>query len=475
MELAKFMVQNREVLKRDEKGNVVTDALSKAKERRLSKKGINSLITAQLEDWMKAVVYGQKEKDEGTFGGRIDKAKASNLLNKYTAYTLLGLNVVQGVANVALGQTLQWIEAMGGEFYNIKDFAKAGIFYNKNLPGILGDVGRHFPKNIINLINERFNTLNEYENGKYRRNSKFSKLLSSNTLFFTTHAGEHYMQSRVVIAMLSRLPAKDKDGKVIGKMLNFLYTKDGELKVKDEVTNFGLEEQKRFGQKARRLLSRIHGEYSAVGRVAIQRYAIGRMGYMFRKFVVQGYKRRWENKKFNELLDEFTEGNYVTTGRFIGNLFKDMKSFHMSLASENWTRLTRVEKANIRRTLGELMFLTATVILMSIFLKMEGEGEDEWLWAFLAYQAVRLKSELLFFTPKLDEAMRIMRSPAAAMSVVENIIRLSGQIYRPFERYERGNWKGKPKIMKTLINFIPGWKQVYRLKYIDDQISWFIT
>ena len=41
-----------------------------------------------------------------------------------------------------------------------------------------------------------------------------------------------------------------------------------------------------------------------------------------------------------------------------------------------------------------------------------------------------------------------------------------------FDRYERGNWKGRFKISKTAINFVPGLKQLYRLKYIEDQIAW---
>jgi hypothetical protein len=59
------------------------------------------------------------------------------------------------------------------------------------------------------------------------------------------------------------------------------------------------------------------------------------------------------------------------------------------------------------------------------------------------------------------------------MSVIENTIKLMSQIWTPMDRYERGHWKGKPKITKTLINAVPAMRQVYRLKYVDDQISWF--
>ena len=54
-----------------------------------------------------------------------------------------------------------------------------------------------------------------------------------------------------------------------------------------------------------------------------------------------------------------------------------------------------------------------------------------------------------------------------------NVIKLTSQMFDPFDRYERGHWKGKPKIAKTLVNFVPGLRQGYRLAYVDDQIGWF--
>jgi hypothetical protein len=93
-------------------------------------------------------------------------------------------------------------------------------------------------------------------------------------------------------------------------------------------------------------------------------------------------------------------------------------------------------------------------------------------WAFIGYQTYRLQNELLFFTPKLDSAMSILRSPAASVSFLENLIDLSGQIFSPAEVYESGPWKGRPKIFKTLNNMTPGLRQYYRLKDIEVQIPW---
>ncbi len=108
-------------------------------------------------------------------------------------------------------------------------------------------------------------------------------------------------------------------------------------------------------------------------------------------------------------------------------------------------------------------------------MRFRGDADDpdeERFWSFLSYQAYRLQNELLFFTPKLDSAMSILRSPAASISVVENIIKLTGQVFHPLEVYETGTWKGRPKILKTLMNMTPVERQFYRLRDVSDQVTW---
>jgi hypothetical protein len=224
----------------------------------------------------------------------------------------------------------------------------------------------------------------------------------------------------------------------------------------------------------------LHGEYSQSGRVALQRLAVGRMAYMFRKFVVPGFRRRWGKKYVNNLQGEIVEGNYRTFGRFMKKFITDLKAFQFSLMSEEWQSLTNREKANIKRTISEIVFLMTAFVLANLFVRLKSEADDEedWLYSFLGYQALRLRSELFFFANPA-ETMRILRSPAASMSVIENTIKLIDQLIDPiasgdlvFDRYERGNWKGHLKIEKTLINYVPAMKQIYRLRYVDDQLQW---
>jgi hypothetical protein len=76
--------------------------------------------------------------------------------------------------------------------------------------------------------------------------------------------------------------------------------------------------------------------------------------------------------------------------------------------------------------------------------------------------------------------MQILRSPAASVTMAESLIKFFGDLTYPvmsgtmeFDRYEQGNRKGQLKLTKSMTDLTPLYKQYYRFKYIDDQLSWF--
>jgi len=518
MELVKYLVEQREVTVTDSKGNPVRNALRQLRNKEITKKGLNSAITAQLEDWFKNVVYGRSSADIGEFtiaGLDIDTSKFLDTINRYSALNLLGLNFLQGTANWGLGQVMQIIESFSGEYFTMKDYANAGIEYKKNFPGILADIGSRNPINKVNKLIEFFDILNDYgEDNRFRKSSRFRQMMQSNTLFFTSHAGEHMMQARAMIAMLRNKKLIDKEGNIIkdekGKEINYYdilkqkkkKTKNilgqekemaaGEIiidpKYKDYIT---VDEILNYGRKMKRILSRMHGEYSKLGENALQRYALGRMAMMFRKFIAPGFKRRWETGyddktgtklKYNEISESFTEGAYVSTYRFIKNLVRDLYKykFDLAVASRNYSELTDVERANFKRTMTEVSFLIGAWIVgySMINLMSERKDDDDWWLEFMAFQALRLRSELMFFANPV-ETMRLLRSPAAAMSLLENSIDMFNLLLNPFDEtgafqlYERGPREGQYKITKPIQNLVPVYKQIPRLKDMQGTLNWF--
>lgn len=490
MEMTKFFVDQRDAIERDRSGGAKKKKFTDSIVDYITTEKGKTNIAGQFNDWFLMAIYGKKEKEEDKFSlgdVEIDVAKFADFMNKYTALNLLGLNFTQGAANIILGETLQLAEAIAKEYIDLKSYHKATRVYTEHLPGMLGDIGLRRPKNVISLLIEHFDVLHEYESFSFRKSNKFRNLMTSNTLFFMQHSGEHWMQGRFLLAFLDHKRALDKDGNDIGSILDNYTTKDGKLAFKDgvdlEKSGWSAEEQRLFGIKVRGVLSRLHGEYSDLGRVALQRSALGRMAYMFRKFMIPGFKRRWGKSGYVQRLDDVVEGSYRSFGRFFGKFMKDIYSLQFHMIGENWRMLTRHEKANIHRTLVEINALTAAIILGNVALTLKGESDDDkeqqW-WSFAAYQMLRVRAELLFFTPKIDEALSILRSPMASMSVIENTAKLLGQMFDPltsgsfqFDRYVSGPWKGEPKLKRTMIQMTPGFKQMYRMRDIGNQVSFF--
>lgn len=480
MEMTRFFINTRKGLKR----NVFKDILKTNGNTEDDPEPIykdTTTLAEMLNDWFEMAIYGKFTKDEKALfrlskNKSIDLMKVVDLLNRYTSLNLLGGNVVQGFANVLIGEVMQTIDVIAHEHVDAKVYTKASVLYSRYLPEILGDVGKRIPKSLPGLIYQEFNVLDEdVSETMFSENASITRAWKNTSIYFVQHCGEHWLQNRFLLAMLMQKKAYDKDGNLLGNMLDQYEKKDGKLVLNEKVNLVKSEWTERdifkFKQKVKGILSRMHGEYSELGRVAIQRNALGRMAYMFRKFVVPGLRRRWGSYKYIERMGQYTEGNYITTMRFFKNYWQDLLGFKFALMSENWAGLSDHEKANIKRTLSEASFVIASIIVASMFSK-SGDDDDEWLISFLAYQSYRLRAELLFFVSP-SEAWSILRSPMASMAVLENILSLSHQLMQPGEVYERGPFKGQLKLKKIMLDFIPVYKQIYKARDIEQQINWF--
>lgn len=481
LEIYKDIINDREV--------VTTTALGKVKYRASRIFGVREEegnevvikggnIAKQYEAWLTYALYGQVDKDLGVIPGtKIDVAKLINVLQQYTALNLLGFNVMAGVANLGLGEVIQAIEAFSGQFMSAKDYHNGQMFYAKNLGGILGDIESRQPKNVVSLLLKEFNVLHDPKVGNLTH-SRFQEMVTTDSAFFVSHAGEHKIQTPFLLGMLSSRRAYNSKGEDIGSILDLYEVKDGKLWIDpktgfdEKKSNWTEDERRVFEHKVRRILARMHGIYSDLDRVMLQANAFGSMVYMFRKFVVPGFKRRWGSRRYEEGIEEFVEGDYRTVINFTGKLIKNLKAKKALMMSDEWAQLTEMEKANVYRALGEVVALIMVMVIASIALGLrDDDDKDKRSWNFIAYQALRIKSELLFFISP-SAAMQILRSPAAGISMTEDVIKLTTQVFGSgYEDYQQGPWKDHMKIEKTLVDLTIGAKQYYKLRDINEIVD----
>ena len=154
-----------------------------------------------------------------------------------------------------------------------------------------------------------------------------------------------------------------------------------------------------------------------------------------------------------------------------------MRANQAFMMSEEWEKLLPREKANIKKTVSELLAFLMLAGLSSIFLtaaKDADTDEDKMILNNIAFITLRGKSEMAFFW-NINEAVKILQSPAASITAIESAIKILYSLLPPdfegFDIYQRGNWKGHYKVTKQAMNIVPALRQYYKITDVEDYVT----
>jgi hypothetical protein len=225
-----------------------------------------------------------------------------------------------------------------------------------------------------------------------------------------------------------------------------------EIEELEKNTDFTEKKRKDFQNELHALNKRMQGVYNEFDKGTLQRYALGRLVLLYRKYFIPAMKRRWKKNGFDEELGASTEGIYIT---FYNTMLKDLVRYKGNIM-EAWSTYTPFQKAQIRRTAAEITILMSLVGLLTVLAFMVGSGDDEdeelkanKIYNFVLYEAIRMRSETAQYINPGD-VIRVMRSPSAIASTVERAMKFTNQImpWNITEEYKResGIWeKGDSK------------------------------
>ena len=477
-------------------------AVGRKVEGKLTKTGDKSRFMERLNDFFEMQVYGRYMADEGTFGKtNIDNGKVTNFVNRMTSMNNLALNILSGISNVATGKVMMRIESMAGEFFNEKNTLKADRVYGQELPKFLAELGNRVKTNKLALWDELFNVMQEYEKDvkevNFDRKTWFSRMFGTSALFFMNNAGEHWMQNRTSLALADAYRMKAPNGKVtnLWDAMEVVYIDPNnkklgaKLQVKKGYTKadgsaFTNDDIRKFSRKAAAINQRMHGIYNKADRSAVQRLTVGRMGIMFRKWIKPSLNRRFKSATYNYDLEAWTEGYYLTTGRFLNQLFQDLRKSQFDISSR-WNEMTRTERANVIRAITEVSHFLAVMAAIGL-IEWSDDRDRPWLVKMVEYQLRRLYTELGALTPSpfmVTEGLKIVKSPAAGVNTVEKVLNLI-YLLNPFN-YETfngegailqsGPYEGKSKAQQSLLKspLAPMYNTVMRGIHIEDQIPFY--
>lgn len=477
-------------------------AVGRKVESKLTKTGDKSRFMERLNDFFEMQVYGRYMADEGTFGKtNIDNGKVANFVNRMTSMNNLALNILSGISNVATGKVMMRIESMAGEFFNEKNTLKADRVYGQELPKFLAELGNRVKTNKLALWDELFNVMQEYEKDvkevNFDRKTWFSRMFGTSALFFMNNAGEHWMQNRTSLALADAYRMKAPNGKItnLWDAMEVVYIDPNNKKLgaklqvkkgytKADGSTFTNDDIRKFSRKAAAINQRMHGIYNKADRSAVQRLAVGRMGIMFRKWIKPSLNRRFKSATYNYDLEAWTEGYYLTTGRFLNQLFQDLRKSQFDISSR-WNEMTKTERANVIRAITEVSHFLAVMAAIGL-IEWSDDRDRPWLVKMVEYQLRRLYTELgaLTSTPAMvQEGLKILKSPAAGVNTVEKVLNLL-DLLNPFN-YETfngedailqsGPYEGKSKAQQSLLKspLAPMYNTVLRGIHIEDQIPFY--
>lgn len=299
------------------------------------------------------------------------------------------------------------------------------------------------------------------------------------------------MQNRTSLALADAYKMKAPNGKIVSlwdamevvpidpnnkKAGAKLQVKAGYTK--EDGTEFTKEDIIKFSRKSAAINQRMHGIYNKADRSAVQRLAIGRMGLMFRKWIKSSLNRRFKSATYNYDLDAWTEGYYETSWRFLLQLVRDLRETQFNLAAR-WGELTPTEKANIRRALTETGHFLGVALIIGL-IEWPDDDDNPWLIRMAEYQARRLYTELGALIPgksMISEGLKILKSPAAGINTIEDILNLT-KLLNPWnyaDEIQSGRYEGHSTAYKSFFEspIIPMNKTIYRGLHPEESIAFF--
>ena len=115
----------------------------------------------------------------------------------------------------------------------------------------------------------------------------------------------------------------------------------------------------------------MHGAFGGIDKGMIHRYAVGRLVMNFRQWMPAHYQRRFRGRHWDSDLNEYREGFYVSTFKFLRDCIKDLSKARLQIGAR-WSELSDMEKYNLKRTFGELTLFA----IVSGLLALLGPAKD---------------------------------------------------------------------------------------------------
>ena len=448
--------------------------------RKSIKTGSNTSFAKKLRDYLECQVYGRYMKEDDVLG--VNGQKTLSVFQRLTSMAYLGCNYLAGVANIATAVGMQNIEAASGEFFNVKELAKADAEYASLIPAFVAELANRQKQSKLALFDELFDVRQNAKDKIHNVQMKsiFRRFFGNNWLFVQQGLGDHWIYNRTAIAMAKRRKVK-VNGKEISvwDALEIATDKNGYkyMKMKDGTKNLDGSEFSvgSFSREIAHINHTVAGIYNDDDQNAANRVMIGRLAQQMRKWIIPQMMRRFQSKRMILDIGREEEGYYRTTF----GLARDLWKSGFKLTAE-WNKLDASEKANVRRALTEMAQTYGLWILVTCLGSGIKDPDRSWAAKFAEYMMHREVHELGFLTPgpmMLTEGYKTVTSPFVAASAANKLAQAMVTTINPRnwfpdddELIQSGPYKGHSYLYKRWAELpLPPFTQLRQIdKFVDD-------
>ena len=456
--------------------------------------GKSSNTYKQLESFIDNVFYGMSEKEDASvrLGKKFSKQQAANTAISYTAIAVLSSNALQFVNQYVLDEVTGAQDAIGGQFFSVKDlaWAKAKMSIWSGGLGVIkeGIVPKFLKTTKITKFEELFDVMQSYgDRFGGETGSSLKKRFSSEVFFLPQHAADYRSSLNKALAMAHAYKGKLKDskGKVIqvnGKDAHLydmlIEDSRGKLVVDPQVANF---DKVKFMARMHGMLKKSNQLKGTFDKTLVDRTFIGKFLILFKKFFMPHYRKRWGHAEGGAHVDIETstiqQGYYTSFLEGLSNAYFQARSGELGKAVATLFAKGKTEevKQNQRRIAFEVVAVYMLGMLATALGKMLDDDDDDsaadtYALNFSLYQMLRLQKELHQFRNP-QEFARLLTDPTAVTNPVIKVSKLLYALYQYYQFnlgiggveesdvfYQRaaGQFeKGDLKLEKALIEAIP--------------------
>lgn len=538
------------VLHRDSLGNTIQNALTANSETPTNaRQAGRSKVADLLQDVIKMQIFGQMNTPHEValwFGKnktiRLDKL-AQGFMTLASITQIGGLNsagVLKGVTNSLQAELQMHIERSANRYFTKRQWHAALAHFDRSKAQLdsIKDFGQVAATTLSGQLKDHFDPLQgEFldQYGNKISGSKANKLMAVSTWFFNQRIGEFR------VAMASMFAIMDAHKIVNGEVYNlheylaklrkealanneefgfnetliaeqefhamtdtlreaYVKDKDGFLSIRDGVNwQLGSTREKALKARLHAINTSLHGNYASFTMPVIQTQYVGNLVMMYKKYLLPNMLRRFGRYNRDEELGDMKYGyirNFFALGitefktlmtEYLQNILIPKLSFGRYGGKAD-TKLSPLEKENIRRAVTELTWFLGLMMIAPLF-TLGADDEEEYKKGSVygtaryttTYLYLRLLNEMGAMLPQpefISDNWRLLKSPSAINGFVDRVVKVYMQLWNdPTEQYktdygiaEKGDYKleiALRKLVGTLA--LPGQENFTLEEIINNQ------